>query len=126
MRRLARQGLLVSQGAGRRRRIVLPQGAAKPRKLRLMILLYEESDRKASYMVDLLRRLQDTGHDAAFADKTMRSFGMEVKRIARFVKATGADAWVVMAGSRGVLDWFARRATPAFDARHLARLADLA
>ena len=85
MQRLAKEGLLVTQGAGRRRRIVLPQGAAKPRKLRVMILLYEESDRKASYLVDLLRRLQDTGHDAVFADKTMRDLGMEVKRIARWI-----------------------------------------
>ena len=117
MRRLAKEGWLVSQGAGRRRRIVLPEGAAKPRKsrkLRVLILLYEDSDRKASYMVDLLHRLQETGHDAAFADKTMRALGMEVKRIARFVKTTRADAWVVMAGSRGVLDWFAGHSTPAF------------
>ena len=34
MRRLAKEGWLVSQGAGRRRRIVLPEGAAKPRKSR--------------------------------------------------------------------------------------------
>jgi DNA-binding LacI/PurR family transcriptional regulator len=114
MQRLAKEGLLVSQGAGRRRRILLPKGAAKPRSLRVMILLYEESDRKASELVDLLHQLMDTGHDAIFADRTLRDLGMEVKRIARFVEKTGADAWVVMAGSRDVLNWFAGRNTPSF------------
>jgi DNA-binding LacI/PurR family transcriptional regulator len=64
--------------------------------------------------VDILRRLRDTGHDAVFADKTMRDLGMNVKRIARFVEASAADAWVVLAGSRDILEWFAGRETPAY------------
>ena len=51
-----------------------------------MVLLYEESDGKASYMIDLLRRLRAAGHDAVFAEKTMRGLGMDVKRIARFAE----------------------------------------
>lgn len=112
MQRLTKQGLLVPQGAGRRRRIVLPEGAFKPRKLRVMILLYEESDRKASYLVDLLHRLRDTGHDAIFADKTMRYLGMDVERVARFAGKMEVDAWIVMAGSRDVLAWFAGQPLP--------------
>jgi DNA-binding transcriptional MocR family regulator len=92
LQRLAHEGLIASQGAGSRRRIVLTEGLAKPRALRLMILLYEGSDRNANYMVDILRRLRDTGHDAVFADKTMRDLGMNVKRIARFVEASAAAA----------------------------------
>src|SRR5512137_2892205 len=52
VQRLAKEGLLVSPGAGSKRRIVLSEGMTKLRTLRLMILLYEETDRKASYMVD--------------------------------------------------------------------------
>jgi DNA-binding LacI/PurR family transcriptional regulator len=113
MQRLAREGLLVSPGAGSRRRIVLSEGMTRPRALRVMILLYEEADRKASYMVDLLHRLRDR-HEAIFAEKSMRDLGMSVKRIARFVEGSAADAWVVMAGSRDILEWFAGRETPAF------------
>ena len=47
MQRLAKEGLLVSPGAGSRRRIVLSEGMTRPRALRVMILLYEETDRKA-------------------------------------------------------------------------------
>jgi DNA-binding LacI/PurR family transcriptional regulator len=79
-----------------------------------MILLYEASDRNANYMVDLLHRLQGAGHEAIFAEKTMRDLGMRVKRIARFVEGSSADAWVVMAGSRDILEWFAGRQTPTF------------
>ncbi len=114
LQRLAKEGLLVSPGAGSRRRIVLSEGMAKPRALRVMILLYEASDRNANYMVDLLHRLRDTGHEAIFAEKTMRDLGMNVKRIARFVEGCAADAWVVMAGSRDILEWFAGQKIPAF------------
>lgn len=86
----------------------------KPRALRVMILLYEGSDRNANYMVDLLHRLRDTGHEAIFAERTMRDLGMNVKRIARFVESCTADAWVVMAGSRDILQWFAEGKIPAF------------
>jgi len=82
---------------------VLSNLQAEPRALRVMILLYEESDRLAGYMVDLLHQLQNTGHHAIFAEKTMREFKMDVRRIARFVEKTEADAWVVAAGPRNVL-----------------------
>lgn len=114
LQRLVKEGLLVSPGTGHRRRIVLSEGMTRPRALRVMILLYEEADRKASYMMDLLHRLRDTGHEAIFTEKTLRDLGMNVKRIARFVEGSEADAWVVMAGSRDILEWFSGRKTPAF------------
>jgi DNA-binding LacI/PurR family transcriptional regulator len=39
---------------------------------------------------------------------------MDVKRVSRMVARTEADAWVVGAGSREVLEWFAKQKTPAF------------
>ena len=93
---------------------MIPDGGHKPRQLRVRILLYEESDRKASYMNDLLQRLRDTGHDAVFAEKTLRNLGNDLQRIAQFAQRVEADAWVVMAGSREVLEWFAQQDTPAF------------
>jgi DNA-binding LacI/PurR family transcriptional regulator len=37
-----------------------------------------------------------------------------LERVAAYVKAQGADAWIVCAGSREILEWFATQATPAF------------
>jgi DNA-binding LacI/PurR family transcriptional regulator len=113
-KRLIKQGLLVPQGAGHRHRILLSGGVAGPRSLRVSILLYEECDRETGYTVKLVHRLQDAGHEASFAEKTMHDLGMDPKRIARFVKETEADAWVVMSGSQEVLEWFAGQGTPAF------------
>ena len=113
-KRLARAGLLVSQGAGRRQRIALPEAMMRPRGLRVMILLYEESDHTERHILELVHRLRDAGHSPAFAEKTMHGLGMDVARIARVVERTEADAWVVVGGSRGVLEWFTHYGAPAF------------
>ncbi len=114
IQRLTKEGMLVTPGAGSRRRIVLSEIMPKPRALRIMILLYESTDRNANYMVNLLHHLQNTGHEAIFAEKTLRDLGMNVTRVARFVEASEADAWVVMAGSRDILEWFVESKIPAF------------
>jgi DNA-binding LacI/PurR family transcriptional regulator len=114
MRRLAKAGLLVSQGAGRRQRIEISKAKMKPRALRVVILLYEDSDHTERYILELVHRLQEAGHSPAFAEKTMHDLGMDVKRIARFVEKTAADAWVVLGGAREVLEWFSNYRIPAF------------
>ncbi|MCH7228949.1 substrate-binding domain-containing protein [Haloferula sp. A504] len=112
--RLTKEGLLVSQGAGRRRRIVLSGEGIKPRALQVKLLLYEASDRMSGYILELVHRLQHAGHEAAFAEKTMHDLGMDVSRIARFAGGSDVDAWVVISGPQDVLEWFAGQETPAF------------
>lgn len=107
------EGILVSRGAGRERKIV-GAGEIAPSSLRVAILLYEPSDRQVHFMVDLRHQLAEAGHTAHFAAKTMAELGMKVSRIARLVEQTEADAWVILAGPRDVLEWFAARPTPAF------------
>ncbi len=114
MQRLSKEGLLVSQGPGRKRRIVLSQIAPRPTSLRVKILLYEAWDRKADYLLSLVSRLHDEGHDAEFTYKTMEELGMDVNRIARYVETVEADAWIVIAGPLDVLQWFATQPFPAF------------
>lgn len=114
MRRLAKEGLLESLGSGRRRRIVKPAGKSQRRPLKVTILLYEPSDRKTGYLIELVHELKNAGHEAGFAAKTMRCLGMSVSRIARFVSAMESDAWVVLAGSRDVLEWFGGQPLPVF------------
>ena len=113
LRQLEQAGLLVPQGAGRRRLIVLPEGQRTP-SLRVAILVGEPADRRQAHMVELQHELVDAGHTVFFAEPFMVELGMEARRIARMVKRTEADAWVVEAGSYEVLEWFAAQATPAF------------
>ncbi|BCX48832.1 hypothetical protein HAHE_27400 [Haloferula helveola] len=110
---LEKEGILVPKGAGRKRRIVLPERLTVPG-LRVGILLYAPDDSKIYYNVDLQHRLLNAGHSAGFAPKTLTELGMNPRRIARLVENSPADAWVVSSGSREVLEWFAEHRLPTF------------
>lgn len=113
LRQLVREGTLVSEGAGKRRRIVLPRGKVRKRAVRVRILLYDRMDRSMPYAAELLTRLQEQGYAADFALKSLNDLGMRVDRVASLVKKTPADAWVVASGSREILEWFAHGPVPA-------------
>jgi hypothetical protein len=76
---LENEGLLEAQGAGRRRRILLPENYS-PAVLRLQILSYEDNDRQQFYLIDLLHQLIKEGHTAGFAPKTLHQLGMDAPR----------------------------------------------
>jgi DNA-binding transcriptional regulator YhcF (GntR family) len=110
---LEEEGMLVSQGQGKRRRIVKDGGAETPRKIRVRIFLYEKQARGDIDNSSLLAQLLEAGFEAEFAAKSLKDLGMDVGRVTRYVKQNPADAWVVSAASREVLEWFAGQATPA-------------
>lgn len=110
---LEKEGLLESGGAGRPRRIVLPENFSPP-SLRIVILLYEDADRATHYMVELLHAIQVAGHTAKFASKTLSDLGMDVKRVAKFVSRNFADAWIIKSGPREILEWFSEQPLHAF------------
>ena len=113
MAQLEREGLIKSQGARRRSRILGP-GEGGARLLRVRILLYDREGRSDDYQVELRHQLEEAGHDAAFAEKSLQDLGMDAGRVARFVRQTPADAWVVVSASREVLDWFISQPFPVF------------
>ena len=110
---LENEGLLVNQGPSRRRKIELPE-SLKASSLRIGILCYDENDRASRINIELFHSLIEQGHTAFFASKTLESLGMGVQRVSGFVKRTNADAWIVIAGSHAVLDWFAEEKIPVF------------
>lgn len=114
LRQLENEGLLVGGGRRCRRRIELPTGGMEARTLRVAILLYEKTDAKLDYVVDLQHKLMEAGHLALIPGATLTGLGMNVRRIARLVKDTEADAYVVMGGSREALEWFAGQPVPTF------------
>lgn len=114
LQQLEKEGLLLGQGSGRCRQVEQSQTKKQKKALRVMIMLYEESDRKVEYLVTIFHLLRDAGHEAEFASKTLWDLGMNLKRIAHYVETKEADAWLVLAGSKDVLEWFSQRKTPAF------------
>ncbi len=109
---LEKEGLLVPQGAGRRRQIVLPKNITPPG-LRVGFLLYEPADRSAYDMAELRNQLLDAGHVVIFPPRTLTGLSMNLPRIARMVSKTEVDAWVVFSATSDVLEWFAEQQTPA-------------
>lgn len=114
LRQLESQGLLVPQGAGKRRKIVVPKELRKTHKLRIGILLYNQLDLTAGYMVEMLHTLHMAGHEAFYSSKGLVELKMNVTRVAKQVRQSNADAWVVVAGSREVLEWFINEGIPTF------------
>jgi len=113
MAQLEEEGILSACGQGKRRRIVMSEDAFAPRKIRVRIFPYEKQDRGDIDSSSLLAELLAAGMDADFAGKSLKELGMQVDRVARFVKRNPADAWIVSAASREVLEWFAGQAFPA-------------
>jgi len=118
LRQLEEEGLLVAQGPGRRRRVAVAAVAAgkAARPLRVAILAFDPPavELAEGYVADLLHRLDEAGHSVFFADQCLQELRMEAGRVARLVRRTEADAWIVSAGSREVLEWFAAQPVPAF------------
>ena len=110
---LKQAGMLEAPGKRRRNRIVAAD-VGKRTGLRIQILLYEESDAHDEHTMELRHRLEERGHQVEFAGKTMADLKFDVNRVARLVNKTGGDAWVIRAGPRPVLKWFAAQPLPAF------------
>lgn len=111
---LEREGLLVPQGAGQGRLIDLKRSARKVSGLRIAILLGERSDRGLGYMVDIEHLLEEAGHSVIYPPQSMGDLGMDLKRISWMTRRIEVDAWLVMAGSRAILEWFASQPLPVF------------
>ncbi len=92
----------------------MPEGAIKPRPLRVAFMLHEASNTQLHYIVELQHLLIEAGHQVIFAPHNLSDLRMDVQRIARMVGKIETDAWVVVAGSQEVLRWFAAQPTPAF------------
>lgn len=110
---LEQGGFLRSEGRGKRRSIVADGMDLRKRKLRVAFLLYEASDAQVHYIVELRHLLIDAGHYVVVVPRCLVDLRMDVPRVAKEVGKTEADAWVVVGGSREVLDWFAAQPTPA-------------
>jgi len=113
LRLLEEQGLLEAQGAGRRR-LISKQPRLANTALRVAILTNVVEARRLDYIVKLQHELVEAGHAAFYSEKSLLELGEDVKRVARMVRRTDADAWVVMCGSKAVLEWFLGKGIPVF------------
>lgn len=113
LKQLEKEGLLQSRGAGKPR--LIQADRVKPADgCRITLLLYSPSGLHKEDAQRLMRRLNELGYRVQVAPKTLTELGMNEGRVARMARQVLTDGWVVFAGSRQVLDWFARQPTPSF------------
>lgn len=111
---LEARGLLEPRGSGRRRRIKPPGSKTGLESLRIAILAGRPGDWSRDHLVAVKHRLIEAGHAASHTEPCLHDLGMEVPRIESLVKRTKVDAWIVVGGSREVLEWFAGLPVPVF------------
>ena len=120
LRLLEKEGLLSAGRAGGRRTVLAASVATRAsgaRTLRVAILLHlpleKESAPLQQTLRDIQREMEAAGHTVAFAPKTQTELRFAPARIAKLVGATPADAWIVPAAPRPVLEFFAEQPLPA-------------
>ena len=109
LQHLEQKGLVVGQGQGRPRKIMLPKGHVSP-SFRVALLDINADPRDPRLTKDLER----APYTIITHPKTLSDLKFDLRRIKRHVKAIEADAWIVYAGSREVLEWFSRQPFPTF------------
>src|SRR5690349_11000740 len=81
---LEKEGLLESQGPGRRRRIVASKESL-PAQLRIGIFLSDSAEKGVDYLGELQHGLIEAGHNAYFVQNSLLDLGMDVRRVRRLV-----------------------------------------
>lgn len=109
---------LISAGHAGAHRTVLTTIAVTPRSvLRVAILRHSppalESENLREILHAVQRDLLAAGHTVVFAAKTQTDLNFDTARIAKLIAATPADAWIVEAAPREVLDVFMAQPVPA-------------
>lgn len=111
LEQLEKEGLLESQGPCRPRKIVQTEARVAAREVKM--ILYERGDASHSIIRELRRCLEGEGHPFSFAPKSLNELKQDPARVAKMVEKYPTALWVVLAGSRPVLEWFSEAKFPA-------------
>ncbi len=85
-----------------------------PRAMRVVILLYDPEDILDHRIAEIQQHLHAAGYQPSFASKAMSELKHDPKRIMKMMKAHPAEAWIVIAGTRPVLEILSKSSTPTF------------
>ena len=116
--RLEAEGVLTPGGHGRSRSVVAaPAPGSRRRALRVGVLLHErmvdENPGMQATLAQLQHAVEQAGHVYFLSRPCQASLRHETGRIARYLAEMRADAWVVVAPRRELLEWFAAQPFPA-------------
>lgn len=116
LRLLEDEGLLSGRGLGRSRSIAADAVKTRSRPLRVAILRHdarmEDNPQTSMVLADISHSLEEAGHDAVYFRKSQVGLKHRLSHLTRLMEETPADAWVVEAGSRPLLEWCSKQTTP--------------
>jgi len=121
LQKLEEEGLITSGGQCRSRKVAGSGTRGGRRSLRVGILLHDSRPKDQAKatplkpgpeLLSLQNALEAAGHSVFFTRKSQVDLGHDARRIALHIGETPADAWVIVAGSLGVLEWFTQQSTP--------------
>jgi DNA-binding LacI/PurR family transcriptional regulator len=117
LKHLEAEGLLDARGLGRSRSITAATAAETVRlPMRVGILCHDEhiADSPVSSLVlnEIKNSLKAAGHTAFFFTKSQIELRRDLQRISNHLATHPADAWVIEAGSRPLLEWCAQQPVP--------------
>lgn len=111
---LVSRGVLINQGPRRPRRIARMTGAEVRRSMRIGLLMHDVTDMHSKLDVEIRHLLHESGHMTFVAKRRLDDIGMDASKVAELVAKNPADAWLAMAASYEVLEWFSREKQPIF------------
>ena len=117
LRHLENEGLLGIRGAGRSRVITaVGEAAATRRPLRVAILRHDrhptDDPQTSAVLSEIINSLEAAGHAVIPCKKSQIECEHDVRRIVSQLAKIPADAWVIQAGSRELLEWCSTQKTP--------------
>jgi len=111
LQHLEEQGVIRSQGPGKRRQITL-EAQSSPSK-RILILPYEAEDQHGDFLLnELVHRMRAAGHSPSFAARSLVDLKHDPKKVAALMQAHPHDACILVAGSHAVLEMAAQWSKP--------------
>ncbi len=108
------EGILVSQGARKSRKIPFMDKVVDRPSLRIGILVHDAIELQTDYLVEIRHQLIESGHTPFVAHKSLIDLGMDVEKVAHFVAENPANAWLIVSAPREVVEWFSLQPVPFF------------
>ena len=111
LKQLEQEGLIQSQGPGKRRKIIATKD---PTATLILIVLYEPEDEIDLYVHELRRRLLIDNFVTTIAPKSLKELKHDPERVSKMIEGQAADAVIIVSAARPILEKLATLSTPVF------------
>lgn len=113
LKKLEQEGYLLPQGHGKGR-VIREDTVYSGKRMRVAILRDEKLAAIDGQILELQHQLLEAGYSAVLAEKSLMDIQGDLGRLESLVQRTNAAAWVVVGGTREILEWFPSQDIPVY------------